>query len=213
MKVYLIRHAQSWNNALPEEDRVEDPGLTELGTLQAQRLAERIAELELTRLYVSPFLRTLLTAAPLASATGLSPHVRIDIHEVGGCYGGYGRSMVGRPGMNRREIMARFPSYNFHDDLPEEGWWGSRPRECHDQAAKRARQVMAWLQSNYGATDHRVGIVTHADFKSSFLEQFHPEFLETPYNTSVTTLSVEPQSIQLVTYNQVSHLEKSQLTF
>lgn len=213
MKVFLIRHAQSWNNALPEEERVDDPGLTDLGAVQAQRLADWIPSLELTRLYVSPFLRTLLTAAPLATATQLSPLVRVDIHEVGGCYGGYGRSVVGRPGMNRREIVARFPDYEFHDDLPEEGWWGCRPKECHEMATQRAAQFLKWLQSHYGSTDHRVAIVTHADFKSSVLDLFHSQYLETPYNTSVTTLAVHPDSIDLEAYNQVTHLNAQQLTF
>ena len=31
MELYLIRHAQSQNNVKPEEHRVEDPPLTELG--------------------------------------------------------------------------------------------------------------------------------------------------------------------------------------
>ena len=31
MPLLLIRHAQSINNSLPEEQRSDDPGLTELG--------------------------------------------------------------------------------------------------------------------------------------------------------------------------------------
>ena len=38
MRLYLIRHAQSENNARPEHERVEDPGLTELGARQIDHL-------------------------------------------------------------------------------------------------------------------------------------------------------------------------------
>lgn len=212
MNVYLIRHAQSLNNALPEHKRVEDPGLTELGIQQAQQLAQWIVQLKLTRLYVSPFLRTLQTAEPVAQATGLIPEVRIDIHEVGGCYGGYGHRATGRPGMNRAEIQTQFPTYQVHQDLPHDGWWGCRPREDEEQATKRAVQVLHWIQTHYGASEHRVGIITHADFKTSLLALFHPLGIDTPYNTSVTTLAVDRNTVTLVDYNGVRHLDHKQLT-
>ena len=62
MELYLIRHAQSLNNALPEEQRVEDPGLTELGLQQADCLGKWIGTLALTKVITSPFRRALETA-------------------------------------------------------------------------------------------------------------------------------------------------------
>jgi len=59
MDLYLVRHAQSQNNALPERLRVADPDLTDLGHQQAARLAERVRSLKLTRLLTSPFRRAL----------------------------------------------------------------------------------------------------------------------------------------------------------
>ena len=85
MQLFLIRHAQSQNNALPEEQRVEDPGLTELGHRQAELLADWVPALNLTRLITSPFRRTLLTTEPIRRATSLIPEVRVDLHEQGGC--------------------------------------------------------------------------------------------------------------------------------
>ena len=38
MRVHLIRHGQSANNALPEYQRIEDPALTPMGREQAERL-------------------------------------------------------------------------------------------------------------------------------------------------------------------------------
>ena len=46
MELYLIRHAQSLNNALPAEDRVEDAPLTDIGHQQCSHLAKWIPELK-----------------------------------------------------------------------------------------------------------------------------------------------------------------------
>ena len=44
MELYIIRHAQSSNNALADErERVCDPHLTELGRQQAELLAAHLA--------------------------------------------------------------------------------------------------------------------------------------------------------------------------
>jgi len=40
--LYLVRHGESYNNAVPMAQRVCDPPLTELGQKQAAKLAERI---------------------------------------------------------------------------------------------------------------------------------------------------------------------------
>ena len=98
MDLYIIRHAQSTNNALPAEvelrERVCDPLLTELGYRQADHVAEHLATgrdgwseaasadpeagggpsaaaYGITRLVCSPMRRTLLTAQPASQALGL----------------------------------------------------------------------------------------------------------------------------------------------
>ena len=44
MELYIVRHAQSINNALTDmKDRVMDPTLTDLGQRQAQAIAEHLA--------------------------------------------------------------------------------------------------------------------------------------------------------------------------
>ena len=99
MELYLIRHAQSLNNALSSQDRVEDPPLTEIGQRQCDHLAKWIPSLKLTRLVTSPFLRTLQTADHIGRSVRLAPEVRIELHEQGGCVSGPTREFfVGRPG-------------------------------------------------------------------------------------------------------------------
>ncbi len=61
MRLLLIRHAQSANNALPEHLRVEDPALTALGHRQAQALAVWLSTCSVNVLVASPFRRALET--------------------------------------------------------------------------------------------------------------------------------------------------------
>jgi 2,3-bisphosphoglycerate-dependent phosphoglycerate mutase/probable phosphoglycerate mutase len=122
MDLYIIRHAQSTNNALPAEvelrDRVCDPLLTELGYRQADHLAEHLATgrdgwseaasadpeaggrpstapYGIKHLVCSPMQRALLTAQRVGRALGLRPEIWLDIHEHGGIYLDHG-TPVGR---------------------------------------------------------------------------------------------------------------------
>ena len=86
MKIVLVRHGQTPANRLGALDTVRPGlGLTPEGLLQAQRLADRW-ESEVapppTVIALSGLHRTRLTAAPLASAYGLTPQVHPCIREL-----------------------------------------------------------------------------------------------------------------------------------
>ena len=216
MKLYIIRHAQSENNARPDHERVEDPGLTEVGIQQANRLAEWSKSLQLTRLFCSPFLRTLLTTSPIAEATGLSPEVRVDLHEFGGCMSGPTiETMVGRPGMTRQQIVDRFPNYEISDaeEIDENGWWKSKPFETVQQVQNRASRLLQRTIADFAETDERVAYVMHADFKVTFLEMLSERTLQFPYNTSVSELTIDSAGKSLDDYNGVAHLTGELLTY
>jgi 2,3-bisphosphoglycerate-dependent phosphoglycerate mutase len=207
MQLYLIRHAQSENNALPEDKRVEDPGLTELGRQQAEHLAEWIPALRLTRLITSPFRRTLLTTEPIRRATALIPEVRIDLHEQGGCYSGHEfGNLVGRPGMSRREIEIEFSGFQVADGIDGEGWWQSKPYETSEAARRRAERLLESARREFAHTDERVAFVMHADIKLLLLSHLNSEPLAVPYNTSVSEIEFTSSSHQLRVFNQICHL-------
>ena len=106
MPVLLIRHAQSVNNSLPEERRTADPGLTELGLEQSQRLAVRLKQWQPERLLSSAFRRTMETTRVVSAATGLTPEVLVEVHEQGGCQAGAAPEVYqGQPGLTRSEIV------------------------------------------------------------------------------------------------------------
>lgn len=216
MKLFIIRHAQSENNAKPEHQRVEDPGLTEIGYQQAERLAEWSTSLNLSRLFCSPFLRTLLTTAPIAKATGLTPEVRVDLHEFGGCMSGPSiETMVGRPGMTRQQIHRRFPNYRISESeqIDETGWWKSKPFETDQQVQSRARRLLTQTIAEFAQSDERVAYVMHADFKVTFLNLLCEQTLRFPFNTSVSELTIGPTEKTLDEYNGVAHLTDELLTF
>ncbi len=212
MQLFLIRHAQSQNNAQPEHLRVEDPPITEIGHQQAERLAEVLPALELTHLVTSPFRRTLETTEHLRRAVGLNPEVRTELHEVGGCMRGPSvAEMVGAPGMNREEIVAEFTDYRVGDEIGETGWWGGKPYESYELASIRAKNLLSRTLREYAATDARVAYVMHADFKSIFLQQFC-DVPTVPWNTSLTQVTIAGDDLRLIDFNNVAHLPEELLT-
>jgi probable phosphoglycerate mutase len=83
MRLILIRHGQTPSNLKHLLDTAAPgPGLTPLGQEQAAALPEVLAGEGIDALYVSTLVRTQLTAAPLATATGLEPRVREGLREL-----------------------------------------------------------------------------------------------------------------------------------
>jgi 2,3-bisphosphoglycerate-dependent phosphoglycerate mutase len=213
MRLYLIRHAQSQNNALPESQRVEDPGITRLGHQQARHLGKRMGELGLTKLFTSPFLRTLQTTSPIFEATKLTPSVRVELHEQGGCYIGHtAEDMAGRPGMGRSEIEGEFPGYAVSADVDDRGWWTSGLYESQELATRRATALFQQTLDEFSGTRERVAFVMHADIELLFLRQFHSEWLDVPANTSITAIQITAGDCRLEDYNCIRHLPAELVT-
>ncbi len=82
MEILFVRHGEP---AWIEDGRGRvDPRLTERGTEQARRVAERLAaeRRPITELLVSPAVRARETAAPIAKRTGLEPQIVDDLLEL-----------------------------------------------------------------------------------------------------------------------------------
>ncbi len=214
MQLFLIRHAQSENNARAQSQRIEDPALTRLGHEQAKRLASRLASLRLTRVVTSPFLRAMQTSEYLSMATDLKPEVWIDLHEKGGCVSGSPPDqMVGRPGMTRAEIAARFPRSQIAAEIDGDGWWGSQPMETEVQCRQRAARLLARTCAQLGRSHERVAYVMHGDFLLALLGCFHPIPLNLSWNASLTTVTVTDDTATLNQYSCVAHLPNYLVTW
>ena len=238
MQLYLIRHAQSFNNALPAAEAAQrhfDPPLTDLGRQQAERLAEYLAETQpeapapagdpqnrrgygLTHLYASLMTRAVSTGSLVAQRLGLPLHGWPDWHEEGGLYlddehGG----QVGQPGPARADFARDFPGLVLPEDLPEGGWW-NRPYEAEDGRPERAKRVLDKLLAEHGGTDHKVAVITHGGFYNHFLGAIAG--LRPPYplvyltnNTSISRLSLEPNRRLVVYHNRCDHLPPEMITY
>ena len=236
MQLYIIRHAQSYNNALTDwTERVSDPPLTELGERQAARLAEYLAStpdeaeqpgsgapyvnrtgFRFTRLFTSAMRRSLQTAVPIGQAIGLQPEVWVDIHETGGVFLDYHEGR-GLPGLKRAEMAAQFPTIRLTPEVTEEGWW-NRERETEEEWLERAGRVAAELQERYAATDERLGLVTHGGFAAMLLYALirHTKprnVILSHLNTAITRLDFDRNGMIVMQYfNRVEHLPSALLT-
>ncbi|WP_051581159.1 histidine phosphatase family protein [Pseudonocardia acaciae] len=72
MRLILVRHALPHRGEAGDGNGVADPGLTELGRRQADRVAEALAGQPVAAIYTSPQRRARETAAPLAGALGMA---------------------------------------------------------------------------------------------------------------------------------------------
>lgn len=65
--VFLVRHAEK------EDEPRQDPPLTPTGVARSQELARMLASAGIKAIFTSQFMRTKLTAEPLAAKLGLTP--------------------------------------------------------------------------------------------------------------------------------------------
>lgn len=235
MILYIIRHAQSVNNALANQaDRVCDPPLTELGLRQAELVAEHLARgvsLELsvgvsdedtttykdtgyriTHLYCSAMHRSMQTAQPIARALGLKPEIWIEVHEHGGIYLDHGgtEGIVGYGGLTRSQILADFPDYVLPELITEEGWWTGKQEDwptCLGRSLK-----VAEILRNRADTNDRVAIVTHGGFIDGLLKALlnqlpSPHYFFSHFNTAITRIDFQQDGFLKVRYlNRIGHL-------
>jgi broad specificity phosphatase PhoE len=236
MKLFIIRHAQSYNNTLPnEEGRVQDPWLTDLGRRQAELLAQHLAtgknpELSswvnvegtagrnrrgynITKLYCSAMHRALQTAQPVGRALDLQPEVWVDIHEHGGIYldhGPEGGGIMGHPGKTRSEILAEFPDYILPDNITEAGWW-QNGYEDWPTCLGRAIKVAAALRQKAGS-EERIALVSHGGFIDALIKALlnqspSPHVFYYHFNTAVSRIDFRSDGYLDVRYlNRVDHL-------
>lgn len=222
MQLYLVRHAESQNNARPIEQRVEDPPITELGHQQAGCLAQWLQSLPIDRLITSPVRRALQTTRYVADATGQHVHVWADIFEEGGIYRGHGPDAAeGGPGLSRAEVIRHVAESEerctLDDSIHETGWW-DRDRETPEEAHHRAARVKHRLVETFGGSGSTVVAVIHADFKRRMLSHLLGDAVDALAlghlrNTGVTKLDYDGRTWRLESFNSISHLPHHLITY
>lgn len=80
-EVWLIRHADAYEQQLLLEQEGFEPGLSPVGRLQAQRLGERLRGLNVAAIYCSDLRRAHETATIVGQSLGLIPVTEAGLHE------------------------------------------------------------------------------------------------------------------------------------
>ena len=193
-RLYLIRHAQSENNAIwdgrgdAQPGRRPDPEITATGHGQAEVLATHLAHPEaeprqhpfepagrahfgLSHVYCSLMTRSILTAEYIARACGIELQALPDIFEKHGIYDiDDNGNLVGIAGPGRDYFDQRFPRLGLPDEFDDRGWW-NRPVEDEAAFLQRVQAVVAQLHDRLGGSDEVLGLVVHGDFIDQFINE------------------------------------------
>jgi probable phosphoglycerate mutase len=203
--VHLVRHAQAFNTHRPSgEASPPNPPLTPVGVQQAERLAARLARLQVDRLVASPMRRAVETADHVSRATGRPVELLTICHEH--------RAGEGYVCWGARELLSHYPKLVVPEDLHPEGWpYGGEPLK---RAVDRAEALANWLRKQATAGGGLLVVVTHAAISRLVLTRLlalKPKALApvTLHNTALTTLRLDPTAprpVELLALNDTSHL-------
>ena len=175
MELYFIRHGQSTNNQ-GDYPRVAEPPLTDLGQEQARRVGELLPDEGITKLYCSPMLRTLQTAAVIGKILDLPPHIFVGLHEWGGVWEDRGEAgRVRLPGLTRSEMREICPNVALAENVTDNGWWFHKWEGIEAMlqlAHENALAFIAHLKTHHVETDERVAAVSHGGSGSSLVSAF-----------------------------------------
>lgn len=192
-RLYLIRHAESANNAIWDgsdfhAERAVDPEITDTGHAQAVALAQYLADSQseprqhpfnpaetlshgITHLYCSLMTRSILTAEYIAKACGLPLEAMSDVFERHGNYEfDENRNRRGLPGYGREYFDSRFPNLSLPEDFNDAGWW-SRPAEDDPAFLARMIRVVDNFKQRLWQSDEHIALVAHGDFIDQFVNE------------------------------------------
>lgn len=240
LRVTLVRHGESENNVLHEvsydhyaENRFADPPLTKLGIDQCEALKSYFSSLRgedgtcyspliksITKVYASPFMRTLQTAKAVGEGIGVDVRIWRGIHEVGGCYD----KEDGIGGFTKEDILRDYGfsvAQDVGDNWEEGGAWYKRGgRETREQALERIGKVVEVLRGKAKSCedegkDESILLVCHGDFIDYFLSTLfrlpsagdQTKSVFRCYNCSMSCLDIfSDGKVALLFHNDVEYL-------
>jgi broad specificity phosphatase PhoE len=149
LRCYLLRHGETAFSQSGGHCGAIDVALTPAGEAMAQAFATAYQSTTWTAIYASPMQRAQATAAPIAQAVGLTPHLRDGLKEIN--YGEW-------EGKDKATVMRDFGA-DYDRWLTEPAWNAPTGGETAVQIANRAMAVMAEITAQH--TDGNVLIVSH----------------------------------------------------
>lgn len=229
LRVYLIRHGQSHNNAEPNFEKHQfDPPLTELGVKQSHAVGNHLKNgsdngalrygYEVDTIYTSPQLRALQTTAEIIKFVDIRPEIKTRIHERGGVVVITRHGPKHDRGLTRSQIANQFPTFKIPYQVTGSGWWtGSGTIETNDDVVVRARVVAneLFIKARSSARDSGIVLVSHGTF-INFLMQVMLNERQTKFlhsNAAISRIDINQSTKATLKYvNKTTHLEQTWVT-
>lgn len=203
MEIYFIRHGETLWNTLKIFQGSSDSPLTELGISQAEKLAERLKDIEFTEFYSSPMGRTIQTSRIVMGDRKQKLKFIDEFREI---------SMGDMEGVPRQEFESRYPKeffdfFNNPVDYNPVAYNG----EDYYQVIKRVKKGLEKLIS-YHKDGDRVAVVTHGVTLKALFHIITGESMtdlgasKVPQNTSVSIVEYKDGKFDVKLFSDISHL-------
>lgn len=192
-EVLLVRHA------LPEPDGTKDPGLGEVGRVQAELVGAYLADKGISAIYSSQLKRAIETAGPLARRLGHNVVIDERLQE-------WKSNATHYQGVENLTDVDRARS--FREGRFEEGFL---PEHNHDEL--RANMFEVVRDIGVAHQGQRIVAVSHGGASNSFLAgvlESPRRFFFNPGYTSISRVQVWPDGrFVLMSINETSHLDQA----
>ncbi|HZQ85570.1 MAG TPA: histidine phosphatase family protein [Acidimicrobiales bacterium] len=201
-EILLVRHGESAaaipGESFPTVDGHGDPELHPDGRVQAERVADRLADEPIDAIYVTTLRRTVETATPLATRRGIELRVEPDLREVflGEWEGG---TIFRQKMLERGPIAVRMFEEQRWDVIP-----GAEPGEAF---AARVRGAITRIAERH--RDQTVVVVSHGGVIGQILADAtgsRPFAFGGADNASISHLVVTDDRWILRRFNDTAHL-------
>ena len=205
--IYLIRHGEAEGNLYRRAQGHYDADITPRGQRQIDALAMRFRDDRIDALYSSDLRRTRITAGAITRFHDIPMNLEPRLREV--CLGDWEDQPWGNLSRDFPEAMTAF------NDDPEA--WSAPGAESFEHLARRMRDIILELAAAHDG--QTIACVSHGMAIRTLLSKVmgipSAEIRRLPHgdNTAVSLLEVEGERINVVFYNDASHLSRELSTF
>lgn len=204
MEIYFIRHGETlWNTLKIFQGRSDSP-LTELGISQAEKLSEKLKDIEFTDFYSSPMGRTIQTTKIIMGDRKQEIKFIEEFKEI---------SMGDIEGIPRSEFEEKYPKefYDFFNnpaDYDPKVYHGENYYEVIERVKKGLDKLLSYLNDS-----DRVVVVTHGVTLKALFHVITKEKMDVlgaakvPQNTSVSIVKYKDGKFNIEVFSDTSHLD------
>ena len=204
MEIYFIRHGETlWNTLKIFQGRSDSP-LTELGISQAEKLSEKLKDIEFTDFYSSPMGRTIQTTKIIMGDRKQEIKFIEEFKEI---------SMGDIEGLPRSDFEEKYPKefYDFFNnpvDYDPKVYHGENYYEVIERVKKGLDKLLSYLNDS-----DRVVVVTHGVTLKALFHVITKERMDVlgaakvPQNTSVSIVKYKDGKFNIEVFSDTSHLD------